>query len=149
MKSGDFNYHAALIGFWSLGEMASGFLAMCLPVSPKFFQSLKQITISSLIPITGSFLRRSSTTATDSYLSQFNLPQKLEKTSTVLPVKQESSPISRPVGPVSGGLTPIGGSFSFAKLERDNPHILRCIEISTSTKDERFDASKPDLPTRW
>lgn len=128
--------------------MASGFLAMCLPVSPKFFQSLKEITIPSWVSIPGPSLRRSSKNVTDAYLSQFNLPQQLEKkTSIFVPVKQESSPISRPVVLVSGHLTPIDRSSSFAELEPENSHILRCIE--SSNKDERFDASKPDLPTRW
>lgn len=126
--------------------MASGFLAMCLPVSPRFFQSLKQITIPSWISISGPFLGRSSKSVTDGYLSKFNLPRQLENTSTLLPVKQASPPTSRPIGPVSGDFTPIDGSSSFAELEPDNSRIVRYIEIST--KDERFDASTPALPTR-
>lgn len=145
-KSGDTTYNVALVGFWSLGEITSGFLAMCLPVSPKFFQSLKEITIPSWISIPGTPLRRSSKSVTDGYLSQFNLPRKLEKTSISVPAIQESSIMSRPVDHVSGDLTPIDCSSSFAEQEPDNSHILRCIEIST--KEERFDASKPDLTIR-
>jgi hypothetical protein len=35
------------MGLWTIPEMASGFLAVCLPVSPKFFRSLKESTIIS------------------------------------------------------------------------------------------------------
>lgn len=37
----DVTYHLGIMGLWTLPEMTSGFLAMCLPVSPKFFQALK------------------------------------------------------------------------------------------------------------
>lgn len=135
-QSGDTTYYVALIALWSLGEMASGFLAMCLPVSPKFFQSLKQITLPSWISITGPFLGRSTKTGADGYLSKFYLPQQLEKATTCVPVKRASSSISRPVG-----------SSSCAEMEPDDSHSLRCIEIPT--KDEQFDSRKPALPAHW
>lgn len=130
-RSGDLTYNAAFVSFWSLGEMASGFLAMCLPVSPKFFQSLKEITIPSWIPIAGHSLRRSSNNISDGYLPQFKLPRHLDKTPIFVPVKKESSPVSRSVGPVSGDLTPNDGHSFFAELEPGNSNIQRCIEIST------------------
>ena len=130
-KSRDTTYNAAFIGFWSLGELASGFLAICLPVSPKFFQSLKENTILSCISIPGPSPRRSSNNFSGGYLPQFELPRKSDKTSIFVPGKQEQSPVSRPVVPVSGDLTPNVVPSSFAELEPGNSHILRCIEIST------------------
>lgn len=130
-RSGDFTYNFAFYGFWSLGEMTSGFLAMCLPFSPKFFQSLKEIKIPSWIPIAGHSLRRSSNNTSDRYLPQFKLPRHSDKIPTVVSVKKESSPVSRSVGGVSGDMTLNSDPSFFAELEPGNLHILRCVEIST------------------
>lgn len=40
-RSKDITYYNSIMGVWTLPEIASGILAMCLPVSPKFFRSLK------------------------------------------------------------------------------------------------------------
>lgn len=133
-KSGDKTYNVAFIVFWSLGEMASGFLAMCLPVSPKFFQSLKEITIPSWVPLAGHSLRRSSNDFSGGYLPQFKLPQQLDKPSIFVPMKQGLSPVSRPAGSVSGNLTLNGSPSSSAELEPGNSQILRYVEISTQNE---------------
>lgn len=130
-RSGDLNYNVAFYSVWSLGEMASGFLAICLPVSPKFFQSLKEIKIPSWIPIAGHSLHQSSNNISDGYLPQFKLPRHSDKIPIFVPVKKESTAVSRSVGPVSVDLNPNDGPSFFAELEPGNSHILRCIEIST------------------
>ena len=139
-KSGDFTYYVAFIGFWSLGEMASGFLVMCLPVSPRFCQSLKQIRIPSRITIPRIFHCRSSNP--DGYLSQFNL--RLARRFTLIPAVKASPPATSSVSLVSGNLAPADGSSSFTP---GNTHILRYVEISSTN--EPVDVSKPVFPTHW
>lgn len=39
--SEDNTYRFSIMSLWTLPEMTSGLLAMCLPVSPKFYQALK------------------------------------------------------------------------------------------------------------
>lgn len=134
--------HIALNGFWALGEMASGFLAMCLPVSPRFFQSLKQIRIPSWISISGSFFGRSP--KIDGYLSQFNSPRHLAKRSTLFPAKKSLPPLMSSAGLVSSDLTPTNASSSFTKQESNNSHILCYTEISITN--EPNDESKPVFP---
>lgn len=46
-RSKDVTYYISIMGMWTLPEIASGILAMCLPVSPKFFRSLKDSTLWS------------------------------------------------------------------------------------------------------
>lgn len=140
-KSEDFTYNVGLLGLWSLPEMASGFIALCLTVSPRFCQSLKHITIPSLYSISRPRLGRTSKTA--GYLSQVNSPSRFPKRSS-LPRAKQVSP--RSIALTSGDPTPIDGSSS-TKLEPGNSHILRCIEISTTN--EPIDASTPVKPTHW
>lgn len=37
----DVTYYLSILNLWTIPEMTSGLLAMCSPVSPKFFQALK------------------------------------------------------------------------------------------------------------
>lgn len=37
----DVNYYVAILGLWTLPEITSVFLAICLPLAPKFFSSIK------------------------------------------------------------------------------------------------------------
>lgn len=41
-QSDDFTYYVNIVGLWSYAEVASAILAMCLPVSPKFFHHFKE-----------------------------------------------------------------------------------------------------------
>lgn len=143
-KSEDVTYNVGLLGLWSLPEMASGFLAMCLTVSPRFFQSLKHITIPPWISNSRPRLGQSSKTA--GYLAQFKSPTRLPKISSLSRAKQASPPTKRSVGLMSGEPAPTDGSSS-PKLEPGNSHILRCVEISTTY--EQIDTSTPVYPTDW
>lgn len=145
-KSDDLTYHVGLLGLWSLPEMASGFLAMCLPVSPRFCQSLKKVEIPSFISISRPCLSRFS--KSDGYLTQSNSPSGLPKKPTLLPEKEASPPPRRrSASLVSGQPALIDGSSSYTKLEPGNSHILRCIEISTTN--EPIDARTPVFPINW
>lgn len=140
-NSKDVTYNVALLGLWSLPEMASGFLAICLTVSPRFFQSLKHVARPSLISIPRPRLGRSSKNA--KYLSQFSSPTRLQNLSRA---KQTSPPTKRSVGLMSGDPAPIDDS-SLSKLEPGSSHILRCIEISTTN--EPIDPSSPTYLADW
>lgn len=140
-KSEDITYHVGILGLWSLPEMASGLLAICLTVSPRFFQSLKYTTIPSWISISRPRLGRSSKTA--GYLAQFQSPIHLPKRSSLLRAKQASLPRNRSVGLTSGKAAPADG-YPLPKLEPGNSHILRCVEISTTF--EPIDTSTPVYP---
>lgn len=48
-RSSDITYYTSLMGLLTLPEMASGILIVCLPVSPKFFQSFKETEFFSSI----------------------------------------------------------------------------------------------------
>ncbi|KAL8792454.1 MAG: hypothetical protein Q9195_004910 [Heterodermia aff. obscurata] len=39
-QSGDISYNLALMGFWTYAELSVGILCACLPVSPRFFQTV-------------------------------------------------------------------------------------------------------------
>lgn len=143
-KSRDITYNVGLLGLWSLPEMTSGFLAICLTVSPRFFQSLKHVARPSWISISRPRLDRSLRTA--NHLSQFNSPTRVPKISTLSRAKQASPSTKRSAGLMSGDPAPIGGP-SLSKLEPGSSHILRCIEISTTN--EPIDASTPIYPTDW
>lgn len=43
----DYTYYFSILDLWALVEIASAFLAACLPYSPKFFKSLKDSTLWS------------------------------------------------------------------------------------------------------
>lgn len=143
-KSRDVTYNVGLLGLWSLPEMASGFLAICLTVSPRFFQSLKHVALPSWIVISRPRFGRSSKTA--NYLSQYNSPTRLPRIPSLSRAKQASPPTKRSAGLMSGDPAPIDGS-SLSKLEPGSSHILRCIEISTTN--EPIEASTPIYPTDW
>ena len=143
-KSEDITYNVGLLGLWSLPEMASGFLAICLTVSPRFFQSLKHITVPSWISISGPRLGRASKTA--SYLAQFKSPTRLPKGSSLSRAKQATPPTKRAVCLMVGEPAPTDGS-SLPKIEPGSSHILRCVEISTTY--EPIDTSTPVYPTDW
>lgn len=46
-RSNDVTYHVGLMVLWTVPEVASGILAMCLPVSPKFFRHIKDSNLWS------------------------------------------------------------------------------------------------------
>ena len=57
----DVTYFTGLMGLLTLPEMASGFLAACLPLSPQFFQGVKQLPFFSCMgPTLWSMLHLSS-----------------------------------------------------------------------------------------
>lgn len=53
----DFTYRLSIMSLWTIPEMTSGLLAMCLPVSPKFFQALKTSKLGTSLQ---SLIRRKS-----------------------------------------------------------------------------------------
>ena len=142
-RSRDYTYNGYYVSFWCLGEVTSGFLAMCLPVFPRFFQSLKEITIPSWIPISRYSPRPSSKDFSDGYLPRFKLPRNSDIPLISAPVKQVSSPVSRPVGPVSLDLTPKHGPPSFAKLEPgDSVHISCNVSKFQTSKSDTIQSSQ-------
>lgn len=61
--SKDFTYYTSVQALWSLPEMTLGLLAMCLPVSPKFFQSVKDSSFWSSLGSSLHFFSRPYTEA--------------------------------------------------------------------------------------
>lgn len=45
----DFTYLAGLLNLWAVAETTCGILAMCLPISPKFFRSLQDAQLWSVL----------------------------------------------------------------------------------------------------
>ena len=39
-QTGDVSYNLALMGFWTFAELSAGIVCACLPVLPKFFQTI-------------------------------------------------------------------------------------------------------------
>lgn len=112
--SEDVNYYVGLMGLWTLPEMASAFLAMCLPVFPKFFRSLKRPYSFSWITIAQRYLFRSPGTASNKpSLDNLVLPTYQPKKSALWPTKQDS-PVYIPT-----------------RFETGNLHIMRSTQIPT------------------
>lgn len=129
----DVNYYVGLMGLWTIPEMASGFLAMCLPVFPRFFQSLKRPYSFSWTTIWQRYHLRSSRTAgyqpsPDHLVSRSYQPKK----STLWPSKQDSPVYIPTISMVASGAIDQGSEVNSSKFETGNLHIMRSIHISTS-----------------
>lgn len=128
-------YYGCLMALWALPEMAPAFLAMCLPVFPKFFQSLKRPHSFSWITIPQRYLFRSSGTAgyqpsPDHLVSPTNRPRK----STLWPTKQDS-PVYIPTTSLIGtNASDQGPEVNSSKFETGNLHIMRSIQFSTTNQ---------------
>ncbi len=51
VRSQDVTYLAGLMNMWAIAEATCGILAMCLPVSPKFFSSLQHAPLWSALRV--------------------------------------------------------------------------------------------------
>lgn len=57
----DVSYLGGILDLWAIAEATSGILAMCLPISPKFFRSLQDAKLWSSLKISlHSFVRKST-----------------------------------------------------------------------------------------
>lgn len=129
----DVNYYVGLMGLWTLPEMASAFLAMCLPVFPRFFQSLKSPYSFSWTRISQRYHLRSSRTAgyqpsPDHIVSPTYQPKK----STLWPTKQDSPVYIPTISMVGSSAIDQGSEVNSSKFEIGNLHIMRSIQISTT-----------------
>jgi hypothetical protein len=61
--SKDITYDENIMALWAISEMACGILAMCLPVSPKFFRSFKDSSLWSGLRSSFYFFLRFKTEA--------------------------------------------------------------------------------------
>lgn len=121
LKTDDLTYYIALCALWTLPEMASAFLAVSLPVFPKFFRNLSGLHPFSWITISERYLFRSSKTAHFQPLpNNFVLPTNQPKKSIVLPAKQDS-PVYKPtvslIGTSASDQDPVDNS---SKLKTGN-----------------------------
>lgn len=57
----DFTYLAGIQGLWAIAELTCGILAMCLPMSPKFFRSLQDSKMWSGFRLSLHSITRSKT----------------------------------------------------------------------------------------
>ena len=70
----DITYYGWLMGLWTWAEMTSGFLVACLPVTPKFAQSLSQTKLlSRTSSLLKSFRSRSNTSSAGEASNTTNL----------------------------------------------------------------------------
>lgn len=137
-------YYVSVIGLWTILEIASGFLAVCLPVSPRFFCSLKDsMIVSRLGASLHSLLYRSKNDASfisgrQSSDSEAAKPWKDSKNSktklnryTILPEQHEL--VQAPwKGNMVSSIQSEGfrGSPQFPKADHQ---ITRTIQIATSS----------------
>lgn len=125
------------MGLMDVPEIASAFLALSLPVFPKFLQYLNSFHSFSWISISqrhrlGFFKRVHYQPSPD----QFLLPNNQPKKSILWPTKQ-SSPVYLPttslVGTSARDQVPVN---NVSKLETGNFHIKRPIQIYTTNQSD-------------
>lgn len=128
-NSEDVTYFVALMGLWTLPEMALAFLAMCLPVFPRFFQSLKSLHSYSWISISQRYLFRSfKTSSYQPSPDHFVLPTNQPKKSTLWPGKHDSSVY---IGTGASNQVPVDNC---SKSKTGNLQIMRSIQIHATNQ---------------
>lgn len=86
IHSKDVSYLAGIINLWAIAEATCGILAMCLPISPKFFKSLQDAKLWSTLRISlHSFMKsRNEPTSNSETSSDEDIAAKLNRRSTSL-----------------------------------------------------------------
>lgn len=109
----DVNYYVSVLGLWTLPEITSAFLAICLPLAPKFFTSFRSST-----------LRRSSS----GY--QRHMPYS-HRAAVVLPgVRRGQSSAKKSW--TSTGKTAVNNNTQSSEFElADTAHIVQRVDVST------------------
>lgn len=134
-KTQDTTYYVALMGLMDVPEIASAFLALSLPVFPKFFQYLNSFHPFSWISISqrhrlGSFKTARYRSSPDQFLLPINQPKK----SILWPAEQNSPaylPTTSLIGTRARDQVPVN---NVSKLETGNFHIKRPIQIYTTNQ---------------
>lgn len=148
--SSDVTYYTSVMGLWTIPEMASGILALCLPVSPRFFQSLKESKhLSGVRSSLRSFLQLSRTDRSwpSDNLSGRNERKKFwkgsdttEETSRMYSVLPEGHELVSKSGNASSeSNTREQVPDAVFRNQKEDPRIIRSIHIATT--DDFSDAS--------
>ena len=125
----DVTYRLSIMSLWTIPEMTSGLLAMCLPVSPKFFQALKT---SKLRTSFRSLIRRKS--KGDLSLGV----QPIERKTAEIPAKARSRKhrvLRDEVSASNNDSSEQNLPGEHAMREPSTNQIVRTIQIETSERD--------------
>lgn len=114
----DVNYYVSVLGLWTLPEITSAFLAICLPLAPKFFTSFRSST-----------LRRSSSgyQRHNHSIINNNLP---DSHRAAVPAVRGGQRSGMKKSWTSTGKTAVNTQSSEIELV-DTAHILQRVDVST------------------
>jgi hypothetical protein len=146
-QSSDITYYTSLMGLLTLPEMASGIVIVCLPVSPKFFQSFKEIKFfssmgaswRSILRVSGS--RSFWTSGSRSGEASSNNNKKWTRHNGAVKDSYEMTHGRREGS--SDSKMPINTSLEGPQDWKANSQFMRTVQITS--KDEPRDASMPEL----
>lgn len=119
VDTNDVNYYVSVLGLWTLPEITSAFLAICLPLAPKFFTSFRS---SPLRRSSSGYQRRGHP------INHNKLPD--NHRAAVLPAAVRGGQRSAKKSWSSTGNTAVDTQSSEYELA-DTAHILQRADVST------------------